>query len=65
MNNHLLFSVGDIGRKLGMPLHQINYYLNVFSVEPTTRIAGKRVYSEDVVARFTKMIMERKLKKEA
>lgn len=65
MNNYLLFSVGDIGRKLGMPLYQINYYLDVLGVEPTARIAGKRVYSEDVVNTFKKMLMERKLKKEA
>lgn len=63
MNNHLWFSVGDIGRMLGMPLHQVNYYLNIFSIAPTIKIAGKRVFSREVVDIFATMIAENKWKR--
>ncbi|MDR4509585.1 MAG: helix-turn-helix domain-containing protein [Candidatus Brocadiaceae bacterium] len=65
MNNHQWMSVGDIARELGMPIHQINYYLAIFCVVPAERIAGKRVFSREVMAVFAGMIEERRKKRNA
>lgn len=44
-----VFSVGEVARRLGVALHQVDYVLKSRGIEPTAIAGGRRLYGEDEV----------------
>jgi hypothetical protein len=45
-------TVGEIARRLGQPVHRIEYVLRSRQIRPTGRAGNSRVYSEEQVAQI-------------
>jgi hypothetical protein len=43
-------TVGEIARRLGQPIHRIEYIIRSRRIEPCGRAGNSRVFSEDSVA---------------
>lgn len=53
-----LASVGDIGRKLNVPAHRVDYVIKSRGVRPVARIGGWRVFDRDGAERITRGVAE-------
>lgn len=42
-------SLGDIARRLGEPIHRIDYVVRTRNIVPALRVGGRRFYSEATV----------------
>jgi hypothetical protein len=56
-------TVGEIARRLGQPVHRIEYVLRSRQIRPTGRAGNSRVYSEEQVAQIEAEIASMSLKK--
>jgi DNA-binding transcriptional MerR regulator len=49
-----LATLGDVARRLGVPVHRVTYILRTRNIQPTSRAATYRLFDNDVVARIAK-----------
>jgi hypothetical protein len=42
-----LFTIGDLRRRLGVPLHRLQYAVDTHGPQPAKRIGIQRVWTED------------------
>jgi hypothetical protein len=51
-------TVGEIARRLGQPLHRVEYVLRTRDIRPTSRAGNALVYAEPDIARIASELAE-------
>ncbi len=54
-----LYSLGEAARELGEPMHRIDYLVRVGAVVPTFRVGGRRLFTDDDLARLREALARR------
>lgn len=57
-------TVGEIARRLGQPVHRIEYLIRARRIEPTGRAGNARIFSEADVERISSEIRRIDLERE-
>lgn len=51
-----LYDLREIANFTGFPKHTVSYYIDRWSIQPTTWLSGRRIFTETAVQKFKEML---------
>ena len=54
--NEKLYDIKEISNYTGFPKHIVTYYIDRWSIQPTTWLGGRRIFGEATVKEFKRML---------